>query len=253
MLSPRQYVELFHLVFLRALFARGEDKTSFILKGGPNLRLYFGSLRYSEDVDLDVAFTAKDTLQNKIRRLLRAPTVSAPLKAHGVTLTEISMPKQTETTQRWKAGLRVDGLAATLRTKIEFSRRASPSGQEFAAVDRELARVYALPPFLATHYGAPAALAQKIRALVGPSEPQARDVFDLHHLLARPELEAIPLGHDDKALLAPAIERAMSISFDDYVAKVVAYLDPRQAELFESRTAWDAMKNAVASRLGELL
>jgi len=48
----RQRVELFHLVFLRALVAKGEDKALFCLKGGCNLRFYFESIRYSEDIDL---------------------------------------------------------------------------------------------------------------------------------------------------------------------------------------------------------
>jgi hypothetical protein len=41
----------------------------------------------------------------------------------------------------------------------------------------------------------------------------------------------------------------MSISFDDYASKVVAYLDPRQAALFEERSSWDAMQDSVISRL----
>jgi hypothetical protein len=46
--SARQHVEFFHLVFLRALVARGEDKGLFALKGGSNLRFFFRSVRYSE-------------------------------------------------------------------------------------------------------------------------------------------------------------------------------------------------------------
>lgn len=47
-LTARQAVEFFHLVFLRALVSRGEDKALFALKGGCNLRFFFGSVRYSE-------------------------------------------------------------------------------------------------------------------------------------------------------------------------------------------------------------
>jgi hypothetical protein len=47
-LSVRQSTELFHLVFLRALVAKGEDKALVALKGGCNLRFFFGSVRYSE-------------------------------------------------------------------------------------------------------------------------------------------------------------------------------------------------------------
>ena len=48
----------------------------------------------------------------------------------------------------------------------------------------EVARAYRLPPFMVNHYDAAAALRQKIGALAGRRETQARDVFDLHHLLA---------------------------------------------------------------------
>ena len=195
---------------------------------------------------------AKDTLKNKVERLLRAPVIVSPLRVHGITLVETSAPKQTETTQRWKAGLSVEGLAATLRTKIEFSRSVAAEGQEFAAIDRDLARTYGLPPFLATHYTAAAAVVQKIQALAQRTEPQARDVFDLHHLFARPETAALLLNLEQRSSIPVAVDRAVEISFDDYAAQVVAYLDPAQAELFESRSAWDAMQEAVVSRLTEL-
>ena len=41
-------------MFLRALVAKGDDKSLIALKGGCNLRFYFASIRYSEDIDFDV-------------------------------------------------------------------------------------------------------------------------------------------------------------------------------------------------------
>ena len=84
-LSVRQSIELFHLVFLRALVAKGEDTSLVVLKGGCNLRFFFGSVRYSEDMDLDVVVIAKGTLKNKVERLLQSPAVTAPLKMYGIT------------------------------------------------------------------------------------------------------------------------------------------------------------------------
>src|SRR5438874_698004 len=118
-LSLRQSIELFHLVFLRALVAKGEDKALIALKGGCNLRFYFGSVRYSEDIDFDVVVVAKGTLKNKVERLLASPLVGTPLKAQGVKIVETSAPKQADTTQRWKVGLEVAGLNVPVRTKIE--------------------------------------------------------------------------------------------------------------------------------------
>jgi hypothetical protein len=49
-----------------------------------------------------------------------------------------------------------------------------------------------------------------------------------------------------------AIEHAMAISFDEYAAQVVAFLDPDQQMLFEERSAWDAMQGEVIQRLEAL-
>lgn len=213
---------------------------------------YFASIRYSEDIALDVTVISKGTLKNNVDRLLVSPLIVAPLAAKGVHVIEISTPKQTETIQRWKAGLRVDGLDIPIRTKIEFSRRGEIVGAPFEAVNRTALQPYGLTPFLATHYTTQAAIAQKVHALAGRTEPQARDVFDLNLLLARTDADAVPLTDAQRAWVPTAVERAMSISFDDYASKVVSYLDPTQAELFEDRSAWNAMQDAVVSRLEAL-
>ncbi len=243
---------MFHLVFLRALVAKGEDKGLVALKGGSNLRFFFGSVRYSEDMDLDVVVIARETLKNKVDRLLRSPAVTAPLKAQGLTIVETSAPKQTETTQRWKVGLRREGDELPIRTKVEFSRRDSIEGTAFDAADREVLRPYGLTPVLAMHYTVGAAIRQKIHALAARTEPQARDVFDLSLLLARSDAAGLALDAGAKGWLADAIDHAMGISFDEYASKVVAYLEPSHADLYADRSAWNAMQEDVVARLEAL-
>jgi predicted nucleotidyltransferase component of viral defense system len=251
-LSVRAASELFHLIFLRALVAKGEDKALIALKGGCNLRFYFQSVRYSEDIDFDVVTIAKGTLKNKVDRLLASPLVTSPLKAKGLEIIDASSPKQTETTQRWKVGLRADGLSVPVRTKIEFSRRDAITGAAFEAIHPDVLRAHGLTPTLATHYGAHAAITQKIRALADRAEPQARDVFDLSLLFARPEAASLRLSPEQKISLPKAMENAIGISFDEYRSKVVAYLDRPQAPLYEGRDAWEAMQEAVVARLEAL-
>jgi predicted nucleotidyltransferase component of viral defense system len=250
--SVRESVEVFHLVFLRVLVAKGEDKTLFALKGGCNLRFFFGSMRYSEDIDLDVTVVAKDTLKKKVDRVLRSPALASLLMSHGLEIEDTSAPKQTETTQRWKIGLRGAALSIPVRTKIEFSRRDSIAGAAFEAIDPEILRHYGMTPFLATHYVAASAVVQKIRALADRSEPQPRDVLDLNHLFARSDVHELKLSERERAWLPKAIEHAIGISFDEYAAKVVAYLAPAQRELFEERDAWNTMQAAVVERLESL-
>lgn len=150
-LTVRQCTELFHLVFLRALVAKGEDKGLIALKGGCNLRFFFGSIRYSEDMDLDVVVIAREPLKKKVDRLLQSPLVTAPLKTHKLSVVEASAPKQTDTTQRWKIGLQREGDALPIRTKVEFSRRNDIDGAVFEAAEREVLRPYGLTPVLANH------------------------------------------------------------------------------------------------------
>lgn len=250
--SARRSVELFHLVFLRALVAKGEDKSLIALKGGCNLRFFFGSVRYSEDLDLDVSVIAKTTLKNKVERLLSSPLVATPLRAQGIEIDDWSAPKQTDTTQRWKIGLRVAGIDLPLRTKVEFSRCREIAGAKFESADAALMRGYGLTPMLATHYVASSAIEQKIEALAGRAEPQARDVFDLSLLLARSDASDLKLSTASKRALPDAIDRAIGISFDEYRSKVVAYLGSEQRELFEDRSAWNAMQEAVIARLEAL-
>ncbi len=250
-MTARQAVEFFHLVFLRALVAKGDDKGLFAVKGGCNLRFFFGSVRYSEDLDIDVSVVAKETLKRKIDRLLVSPTLVAPLRARGIELVDISTPKQTDTTQRWKAGLKAATFPLPIRTKVEFSRRGRIEGARFEAIDSAILRGNALPPFLATHYSVSQAVEQKIHALAGRTEPQARDVFDLSHLFARqgPSTSALAT---EKRYLSLAIDHALGISFDEYSSQVVAYLDPDQRELFAERSVWNVMQTTVISRLEAL-
>lgn len=250
--TVRQSVELFHLHFLRQLCS-GPDRARFTLKGGCNLRFFFGSIRYSEDMDLDVSLMSKGTLRNKVDRLLASPALRLPLKTVGITLLDVTAPKQTETTQRWKLGLGMAGHSASPRTKVEFSRRERSEADEEAIenMPAELPRAYGLPPPVVNHYLARAAISQKIQALIGRPQTQARDVFDLQLLRSRSKG---PLFVDDKlrAELPMAIDRVLSLSYDDYLSQVVAYLAPDQVAATKDRRVWDAMQLEVVELLQAL-
>jgi len=99
-ISDRQAVELFHLHFVR-LLCSGPSKGSFAIKGGCNLRLFFESVRYSEDIDLDVAGLPVHALKEKVSGVLGGSPLSLALRSRAIRIASVSTPKQTETTQRW--------------------------------------------------------------------------------------------------------------------------------------------------------
>jgi hypothetical protein len=111
MFNERQAIEIFHLLFLRALGGR-VDKSLFCLKGGCNLRFFFKSIRYSEDLVLDIHTMSVGTLKNNVDRLLEAQSFLHALLAQGIEIARRSVPKQTGTTQRWKLHLRISGSGA---------------------------------------------------------------------------------------------------------------------------------------------
>src|ERR1700741_680285 len=108
MWAERQAIEVFHLLFLRAFGARG-DKALYVLKGGCNLRFFQKSIRYSEDLDVDIHKMSVGTLANHVERVIEGQAFLQTLRAQQVDLVTSSAPKQTATVQRWKLSLRLAG------------------------------------------------------------------------------------------------------------------------------------------------
>ncbi len=75
MWTPAALVEVFHLTFLRA-FASSVPAEHFAIKGGCNLRFFFGSARYSEDLDLDVCEVPVHQIREKVMAILESGVTS---------------------------------------------------------------------------------------------------------------------------------------------------------------------------------
>lgn len=244
---PSHTIEQFHLFFLMHL-VRGADKRSIVVKGGCNLRFFHRSVRYSEDMDLDVAGIEEHALRDRVQNILASRPFAQVLQARGIEIEHVTEHKQTPTVQRWKFGLTGARHGRPLPTKVEFSRRGLDEGVEFGSVAPALIRAYGLAPIMASHYGASAALGQKVRALANRTETQARDVFDLHHLLAsgapRDMLRQLDPGTIDQAR-----SRAASIEFGVFRSQVLSYLAADDQSRYDSADAWDTMVLEVLEAL----
>ncbi|MEW6059411.1 MAG: nucleotidyl transferase AbiEii/AbiGii toxin family protein [Actinomycetota bacterium] len=249
-LDDARIIEFFHLTFLQVLQAR-LDRARYVVKGGANLRYFFDSRRYSEDIDLDAVEIEPWKLEEKVDGVLASPTTEMLLRTGGLAVQDITKPEQTPTTQRWKPSIAVSGRRAPVHTKIEFSHRSADPRRILDAVPDRVVAPYALRAPTLLHYTADAAIEQKIGALAHRSETQARDVFDLE-LLLRGHRDAVRAEDIEPQILDVALERTLELPFDAFRDQVVRFLDPEAVELYDDRAAWDQTQAFVAERLMEL-
>jgi hypothetical protein len=251
-LSPAAAIECFHLAFLQVLGANGARR-DYVVKGGANLRYFFNSHRYSEDIDFDSLAEEGWRLKERVDQVLASPALVRWLGPSGVELASInSEAKQTPTTRRWKLRLKVPGLDELVSTKIEFSQRNGDKRWEFEAVPSRIVSPYGLRPPTLLHYTAAPATEQKVLALALRNETQTRDVFDLE-LLFRTHPNAVAKGALDDETLAKAIERCLALPFDAFEAHVLPFLEPDVAASYRNPADWEQMKEFVAERLMELM
>jgi len=239
-------IELFHLLFLRTLEGK-LDKKLYALKGGCNLRFFFKSIRYSEDIDFDVTRISKTTLLNKVNKLLEDVSFKKILLNKKIEIVQANPTKQTETTQRWKIHLRINNSSIHIPTKIEFSRRKMDNGIAYAAVDTDVINQHGLYPIICNHYERDTALRQKVNALINRTETQARDIFDLKWLLDQGA--NIKSNDFSQTEIEVAIENAQGITYSDYKGHVIAYLIEEYKDFYDSQKKWDEIRSQVIATL----
>ncbi len=251
--TPLELRELFHLEFLRR-FAKNKKLGIYALKGGSNLRFFFNSIRYSEDMDLDIKGVELSALRETVMKILGSSSFQDSLKPFGVERIippDITKAKQTQTTQRFKVHL-ITSSGEDLFTKIEFSRRGFKGNAVVEVVSNSILRAYKLSPFFVPHYDILSTIAQKIDALATRSVTQARDIFDLHILSSQYKPIKTKESELKKGRLKTAYENVFEISFDKFKDTIIAYLESEDQQIYNSQASWDEIQLKVANFINEL-
>lgn len=244
--SNLQLREIFHLEFLRWI-GRKIKTENYALKGGVNLRFFFNSFRYSEDMDMDAFGISVDTLKKIVMKILETRSFQELFRPFGIEKIippDISKAKQTETTQRFKIHL-FTAAGEDLFTKIEFSRRGFKGNINVQPVSDTILRAYKLSPLLCPHYSSETAILHKIEALAMRQAVQARDVFDIYVLI--PQIQSITKQTENIALFSPLLfkkakENALEISFEQFRDTVIYYLSPDDREVYDESSVWEEIK-----------
>jgi len=251
--SDLQLRELFHIEFLR-WFGRKVKSENYAVKGGVNLRLFFKSLRYSEDLDLDVAGIDVGELKEIVIKILKAHSFRESFYAFGIkdiVPPDMKAAKQTATTQRFKVHL-ITVAGEDFFTKVEFSRRGFMGKVAVEAVSAVILRKYRLSPLIAAHYNAQSAAMQKINALASRAAIQARDIFDLYVLSSQVDANAIKgLKLLNNVILSKAYERIFEIGFEMFKDTVVSYLSEEDQGAYGNASYWEEIKLKTANFIEE--
>src|ERR1700737_1043514 len=107
MIAEARGIERFHLATLLHLQTRLPIDL-WTVKGGMNVRAFFGSPRVSKDLDID-ADAPPDQGERRVTDLLASAGLRSELARGEITLVDSHPGKATRTTLRWKPELAVPG------------------------------------------------------------------------------------------------------------------------------------------------
>lgn len=250
MYTDLQLREVFHFCFLERLL-KMTGPAQYALKGGVNLRFFFHSPRYSENMDLDVLAGSVATLKKNGYKILQDAGFQRSLRIYGIDGLEINDPvkaKHTEVTQRFRVGL-ITQAGQQLPTKIEFSRRNNQlAGLKTEIVDPELARQYRKLGFRVQHYPGEMAALQKVAALYGRQATQARDVFDLHVLYAGGYITRETVQAEfSQQQRAKACACVLALDFAAFSGQVIEFLPAVEQTEYGNAAAWAELQAGVLS------
>ena len=252
-LTDKEIREVFHFLFLERLL-RISDPKLYILKGGVNLRFFLGSPRYSEDMDLDVIGGSVETLKKNGYKIINDPSFRRILATYGISDVLINDPekaKHTATTQRFKARL-MNASGEIYPTKVEFSRRNKNSKTDAYSrelINPEIARKYNRTSFACQHYSFDSAARQKIEALAGRNETQARDPFDLFLIYSSGRLNPNFIHGLPPDTANKAKENLLSISFKNYRDQVAEFLEFESREIYGNEEHWNLITETLLKLL----
>ncbi len=250
--TPLQIREVFHLEFLR-LFSRKVSADEYVLKGDVNLRLFFKSIRYSEDMDIDIKRVGVEKIKKVCMDILASKGFSDTLKYFNIEkiiAPDIVKAKQTDTTQRFKVHL-ITTAGQDLFTKIEFSRRGLKGLFVVEPIPFKILRLYKMPPLLVPHYDTATAVQQKILAMAHRTVLQARDIFDLFLLSSQLDIADFDQVNVSKTDLTIAMNNLFQVDFPLFRDSVVDYLEPEDQKVYSTSSVLDEIKLKVSHFLEE--
>lgn len=261
MISATEAREAVHVLLLREL-QQIRDGEAVILEGGVNLRLFYASPRYSEDMDLDGESGARLAIRSAIRGIFDDREFLESLRRLGLRgLDPKEGPnKDTGVTFRYKFHVLAPGdQSYGTKVEVSFRDRDEADFYEMARPARERLERYLPgdPGFSVQRYDRASALRQKIEALAGRTRIEARDIFDINLLLDgwdKPprQLVSFLANAVEETTLRLAHERTLQLDYREYESLVVRFLEDDVRKRYRTESKWDELRLRAASLIEEI-
>ncbi len=217
------------------------------LKGGMAMRVLFGSLRLTKDIDFerDPSLTTA-SLKATVQRCLGTAALAAALRAP-----EIAVTKETATTLRLV--LRAKLLTEEpVRYEVEISGRSLPPSEHLKRINVVPPITYRMTQFAVNTYDEHAMAAAKTIALHADNRSVPRDIFDLSDLLAQGAnpvaLLALRPTHRLQEMAGNTMAYVDAIGWERANEELLPYLPLSVRESFDA-DAWDTMRLGVAEKV----
>lgn len=230
-----------------------ERVKGFVLKGGMAMKVHHSQARATQDIDLD----CMNDMELYDMQLLMRKAILRATKDKLLENIQISEPKQTDTTARWRIKGFDPQTRQPLTLTVEVSRRDHIHPNEFEEVPFSYSNIE--KPILV--YNNRSLAFKKIKALLSPSREAPRDVADLF-LLIKAEVDP-PVDQ-----LKQFIAQNPSFSIDQWVRSMWDKIDSMDTKRFKSEVLpslpathqaqewyknWDDVRLEVASKLEQWL
>jgi hypothetical protein len=210
-------------------------------------------------MDLDGTGQASEAIRGSLIGMFENSAFTRRLQSFGIReLDPGEGPnKNTETTCRYKFGVVVGGgIRYPTKVEVSFRERHVADKAVLEAPTPEILQAYGMDTLEVRHYAREAAARQKIEALAGRREAQARDVFDLHMLVPdqAPDnlVQLLAKGIADNRL-KEAHERALAITYAEYEGQVFEFLGEEARSRYGTQGAWDEMRLRAATLIENVL
>jgi len=189
----REYLQ--HL-FLSTFYKRpGSDQ--FLFKGGTAIRIVFGGVRYSEDLDFSIPRLSKQAIEDLLVETFSSLQVEGVI--HNLTLNDA-----TPTTGGYIADISLDILG--FRTGIKSNLQVKDNPADLRPESELIGNPPFLPAYSLVILAREILVREKVQALIERSKP--RDFFDLYFFIRHDQLKNyIPRDSATLAGITTALDR----------------------------------------------